>query len=158
VLDWILALVMVIACAAGANAALRFARKKRRRASGKLPAGEAPVLQQVDIPSRVYVDRTVLAGPVAGKINNMAADIILTEKRLVVSTHQGKLLEITPQTEGSVRCTGPGRLVIEGSKPRADGEILVRVEALVATAETWSQRSAELLGTRRSAIPGAPRV
>ena len=54
-LDWILALVMVIACAAGANAALRFARKKRRRASGKLPAGEAPVLQQVDIPSRVYV-------------------------------------------------------------------------------------------------------
>lgn len=157
-IDWILAVVLVLACAAGASAALRFARKKRRRASGELPAGEAPVLKQEDIPSRVYVDRTVLAGPVAGKINNMDADIVLTEKRLVVSTHQGRLLEITPQAGGSVRCTGPGRLVIEGSKPRADGEILVRVEALVATAETWSKRSAELLGTRTSAIPGAPQV
>ena len=157
-IDWILALVLVLACAAGASAALRFTRKKRRRACAKLPAGEAPVLQQVDIPSRVYVDRTLLAGPVAGKINNMDADIILTEKRLLVSTHQGKLLELTQASTGSVRCTGPGRLVIEGSKPRADGEILVRVEALVATAETWSLRSAELLGTRRSAIPGAPRA
>ncbi|MED5369456.1 MAG: hypothetical protein VX899_00455 [Myxococcota bacterium] len=157
-LDWILAGVVVLICAALASAGLRFGRKQKRRQAAALSKGETPVLQQLDVPARVYVDRTLLGGPVAGKINHLDTDILLTEGRLVVATHQGRLLEVLPGKDGSVRCTGPGRLVIEGMRPSAKEDILVRVEALVPTADQWAARAKELLGTRTSAVPTRPKM
>lgn len=111
--------------------------------------GEKPLLRLDGITARIYVDRDLLGGPTSDGVNRAAADVVLTPRRLLVATHQGRLLELTQQTGGSVRNTGPNRLVIEGQRP-GDGPI-IRVELLTDQAETWAVQAAATLNTSRSA-------
>ncbi len=121
------------------------ARKRRRVQASSIP--DAHVLRAArKLPARVFVERSVLGGPQAGRTNRGQADLVLTEGRLLVATHQGRVLELTRDRPGSVRCTGPRRLVIEGSRLQKEGEVLVRVELICQEAEDWAQVAAEHLG------------
>lgn len=75
------------------------------------------------------------------RANRSTGDLILTEGSFFLSTSRGVLLQLGPSTGKrftSVRCTGPGRLVLEGEIPqpgRAPGQI--RFEIRSTTPETW---------------------
>ena len=80
----------------------------------------------------------LLGGPKSMSINSTRADLSMSDARLVVSTHHGRVLELTRDQPGSVRCTGPRRLVIEGARQRADGPMSVRAELIVDAPEPVS--------------------
>ena len=139
------ALVFTLACLGGF---LVQVSRRRRRASGARPReGERVVMAAEGLSSRVFVDQDLLGGPSAGGINRTHADLLLTPERLVVSTHHGRLLELTSGSGGSVRNTGPNRLVIEGTL----GQVKIRVEALCDQAEQWSRAAEQAIHTSRSA-------
>lgn len=146
VLSGVVALVVAIALMSLVNL-------NRKRTRTRAATVDEPVVMEVrGVPARVFVDASVLAGPAAGKLNRAQADIVLTEARLLVATHQGRLLELAAGAGGSVRCTGPGRLVIEGERKRVSGPSKVRIEVLTADAEAWARRAEAALGTSRSAL------
>jgi hypothetical protein len=68
--------------------------------------------------------------------------MVLSEQRLILATGHGRVLEISAERPGSVRCTGPRRLVIEGQHPSGRAE--VRAEMAIDDAEGW-QQAAEAL-------------
>ena len=145
---WIsIGLVFGLACLG--VAAMHRSRRSNREKASRLMQGERPLLRLDGITARIYVDRDLLGGPSSNGVNRAPANVVLTPRRLLVATHQGRLLELTQQTGGSVRNTGPNRLVIEGQRP--GGGAIVRVELLTDQAETWAVQSAETLKTSRSA-------
>jgi hypothetical protein len=146
-----LSALLVFVAAIGLGFALQLSRKRARAEATRIE-GEPVVLETRGVTARVFVDQTMLAGPQAGKVNRAPADLILTPERLLVATHQGRLLELKKGSGGSVRCTGPGRLVLEGRKPRAKAEMKIRVEVLTDKAEQFASRAHELLQTSRSAV------
>lgn len=153
-MDWVLAIGVVVLGVIGVSVGLGISRNVKRKQAAKVPAGEQAKLEAKRVNARVMVDRSLLGGPVAGKINAMTADLVLTDKRLVVATHQGRVLELMAGKGGSVKCTGPMRLVIEGTRPMAKGELKVRVEAVVDGADRWANQAREHLGTEH-AVMGA---
>ena len=127
-------------------------RRFRRQSGARLPDGEPLVRQVRGASARVFVERDVLGGPKSMSINSTRADLSLSDARLVVSTHHGRVLELTRDQPGSVRCTGPRRLVIEGARQRADGPMSVRAELIVDDAERWALEAAARLGARQIAL------
>ncbi len=126
-----------------ARVATEWRRSQRRAQASKIP--DHLVVKMVrGVSARVFVDREIIDGPKPGVINNTPADLVLCADRLIVATRHGRVLEVTPG-KGSVRCTGPRRLVIEGSRLRKDGMMNVRVEALVEGAEEWAELAAARL-------------
>ena len=112
---WIsIGLVFGLACLGGA--AVHASRRSSRQKASRLMDGEKPLLRLDGVTARIYVDRDLLGGPTSDGVNRALADVVLTPRRLLVATHQGRLLELTQQTGGSVRNTGPNRLVIEGPR------------------------------------------
>lgn len=146
-----LSALLVFAAAVCLGFALQFSRG-RARARAAWVEGEPVVLEKRGVSARVFVDQTMLAGPQAGVVNRAPADLVLTPERLLVATHQGRLLELKKGGGGSVRCTGPGRLILEGRKPRANAEMKIRIEVLIDNAEQFALRAHELLETSRSAV------
>jgi hypothetical protein len=145
---WIsLGLVFALACLGGGGVHL-FRQRNRRRAS-TVREGEQVILRADAVSARIYVDKDLLGGPSSGGINRAQTDLVLTRDRLLVATHQGRLLELTPQTGGSVRNTGPNRLVIEGQQPGQG--VKVRIELLTDQAEQWASAAEDALKTSRSA-------
>ena len=127
-------------------------RRFRREAGARLPDGEALVKQVRGASARVFVERDVLGGPKSMSINSTRADLSMSDARLVVATHHGRVLELTRDQPGSVRCTGPRRLVIEGARQRGDGPMRVRAEVIVDDAERWVQEAAARLGAQQIAM------
>ena len=80
------------------------------------------------------------------------ADLSLSDARLLIATHHGRVLELTREQPGAVRCTGPRRLVIEGARQRADGPMSVRAELIVDDAERWAEEAAARIGARQIAL------
>ncbi len=139
------ALVFVLTCLGGFL--MQASRKRRRTRAAQPREGEEVVMAAEGLSSRVYVDKDLLGGPTAGGVNRAHANLMLTQDRLVVSTHHGRLLELTSGSGGSVRNTGPNRLVIEGSL----GQVKIRVEALCDQAEQWARAAEQAIQTSRSA-------
>ena len=128
------------------SALISYSRKRRREHASDVP--EHLVMKMArGVSSRVFVGEDVLDGPKAGVINRSPADLILTADRLIVATRHGRVLEIKANGDGAVRCTGPRRLVIEGTRLRKSGKMPVRVELIVDEAEEWQALAAERLGT-----------
>ncbi len=123
-------------------------RRNRVRASAVPP--DQVLREARGIPARVFVDRDVLGGPQARRTNRSKADLVLTQGRLLVATHHGRVLELTPPHPGSVRCTGPKRLVLEGNRLRKEGLLKVRVELICHDAEAWVDLAERELGASRS--------
>ncbi len=74
--------------------------------------------------------------------NRTVGELILTADRFVISTARGVLVDIGPERGRkftSVRCTGPGRLVIEGDIPRPEKDPAPwRFELVVEDAVAWA--------------------
>lgn len=96
---------------------------------------------------RVLVSGRALPGMNPKKSNRTTGDLVIAtseagEGRLVVASARGLLLDIGPgrgRPLRSARCTGPGRLVIEGDTPIGDGSAgAFRLEVTVDDAEGWA--------------------
>jgi len=124
-------------------------RKSVRRRAVRPGEGEQVLLTASGLSARVFVDRDLLAGPRAGTINRSRIDLLLSQDRLLVASHHGRLLELTERTGGSVRSTGPNRLVIEGQRPGQGAR--VRIEILCDRAEEWARAAEGAIHTSRSA-------
>jgi hypothetical protein len=114
----------------------------RRRAAGRIPAPQRTrevrgirVRGQVDGPD-------VLPGMNPGRSNVTTADLVLSEDRFVLASERGLLIDVGTSRGvplGSARCTGPGRLVIEGDVPRMTGAPgRYRLEMALDDAEAWA--------------------
>lgn len=147
----ILALLVVFGMVLGAGGVVAVSRNRRRARAATVPQGETLLREARDCGSRVFVSSDVIGGPSADKINRSPADLVLTDKRLLVATRHGRVLEITAGSGGSVRCTGPRRLVIEGERPQKDGVMHVRAELIVPDAEVWAALASEQLQTEARA-------
>ena len=69
----------------------------------------------------------------------LTGDLVLQEGRFLLVTDRGVLLDLAADGDQgirSARCTGPGRLVIEGETGRDDG--LYRFEMVVQDAQGWA--------------------
>jgi len=116
-------------------------RKVRRDRSARLPDGEDTVRDADQVSVRLYVNRSIPGGPSAPGGRDRAR-IVLSDKRLLLCTGHGRVLEINAEQAGSVRCTGPRRLVIEGMHP--SGRADVRAELTVDDSEGWQAAAAHL--------------
>lgn len=76
------------------------------------------------------------------RTSRLAADLALAADRFLIATERGILADLGPghgRPFTSVRCTGPGRLLIEGDLPRADGgRGLYRFEIVVDDGPGWA--------------------
>ncbi len=88
----------------------------------------------------------VLPGMTSNRAHRTRGDLLLLDGRFVVASSRGKLLDVSEAGTGpglpvrSIRCPGPGKLVIEGSVPRAEGDPgLFRIETLVPDAVEWAR-------------------
>lgn len=127
-------------------------RRLRRQSGARLPDGERPLREVRGASARVFVERDVLGGPRSMSVNTTRADLTMSDARLVVATHHGRVLELTREHPGAVRCTGPRRLVIEGARQRADGPLSVRAEVIVDDAERWAEEASARIGARQRAL------
>jgi len=147
----ILAILLSFAILAGLAGAMTLSRRQRRLRASRVPDNEVVKIAR-GVPARLFVDQDVLDGPRKGIINRSPADLVLTASRLIVATRHGRVLELTRANPGSVRCTGPRRLIIEGERLRKQGSMKVRLELIVDEAELWSAMAAERLESARSAV------
>lgn len=70
-------------------------------------------------------------------------DLALTDREFVLATNRGVLVSLDTEERRrftSARCTGPGRLVLEGDLPQAsDRPAHYRLEVAVDEAEQWAE-------------------
>lgn len=151
-MDYALSILFAFAVAATLGGLLKLSRKRAREKAATVD--EEVLYEARSVPVRVMLDHDMLGGPAAGKINRADADLILTAKRIVVATHHGRVLEIRKDQGGSVRSTGPGRLVLEGVRMRPSGDSKVRIECHLPESEVWADKAAKILSTSRSALAG----
>ena len=147
----ILAIILSFAILAGFGGLMTLGRRQRRRRASQVPDHEVVKIAR-GVPARVFVDQDVLEGPRKGVINRSPADLVLTADRLIIATRHGRVLELTKANPGSVRCTGPRRLIIEGERLRKSGSMKVRLELIVDDAEVWAAMTVERLESARSAM------
>lgn len=133
--------LMLLAAAAAGLLVRELQRRARLRATG-LPEGQRPLRVARALPGRLYVERSVVGGPQAGGINRGATDLVLGPGQLLAATRYGRVLQIDASHPGSASCTGPRRLVLEGSHP--SGSTRVRLEVVVPDAEGWAREVSEL--------------
>ena len=120
-------------------------RAWRRKSAARLPDGVVALREAIDVPTRLFVDRTVPGGPKAGVINRRAAWLVLAADRFVLATYDGRVLDLHPGVQATARCTGPRRLVIMGRT--AAGRVSLRAELLVADAEAWADAITALVAS-----------
>lgn len=118
-------------------------RKSRRNRGAILDEGEEVLREVEDVGVRLYVNRNVPGGPRAPGGRDRG-HMVLSEHRLILATGHGRVLEIGPDRPGSVRCTGPRRLVVEGQHP--SGRADVRAEMAVDDARGWQTAATALEG------------
>lgn len=149
-------------------AAVKVAGRLRRLAGvRRLP--EAAVLRAArgaDLTVTLFRTRPFL-GMRPGRPHPAHGDLLLTADRLLLATDRGVLADLRvagPSRLASARCTGPGRLVLEGQVPHPSGPAgLYRIELVVDDAPAW----VEALGPFADAVvawqpgrapPGRPQV
>lgn len=145
----LLSITIVFAALVAVGTVFNAWRRSRRLRGSVLPDGETVVREVEECAVRLFLNRSIPGGPRAPGGRDRAR-LVLSEARLILSTGHGRVLEITADRPGSVRCTGPRRLVIEGQHPtgRAD----VRAELAVADAEAWQSDAEALSGVQNARI------
>jgi hypothetical protein len=137
--------VVLILVALTALAALRRSwgwLLRRRALAGLDPEGVLRLERGVPIRALLYGTPPML-GMNPKRANRLKGDLALTEDRFLLTSSRGLLADLGPEHGRrftSVRCTGPGRLVIEGDVPRSDGaKGLYRFELVVDDAPGWAE-------------------
>jgi hypothetical protein len=141
-MDLLFAFLTTLAILIAINVAARAVRSRRRNRSANLPAGETIEKRLDGVSARIFADRTVPQGPKSGGISRDPATLILGQRRFLVCTGHGRILEIGPDRPGVARCVGPRRLAIEGQHP--SGRAKLRVELILDDAEGWATSIAAL--------------
>lgn len=114
-----------------------------RRGAARVPRDQV-VREARGVTLRVLVQGTrVFPGMSTRYANRTRGDLVLGRDRFVLATRRGVLVDLGPgrgRPFGSVRCTGPGRLVIEGDAPGSRGSTgLYRIELTVDDAQGWAE-------------------
>ena len=110
------------------------ARVRRSWGARSVP-GERVLRRGKAMPARFWVSRGREGGPRTKRTMRDKATLVLTDARLVVATRYGIIVELPGSDIDGIRCTGPGRLVIEGHPPGTYNPS--RVELLTPDATTW---------------------
>jgi hypothetical protein len=152
-LDWVVALATALTGAFGFLAFERWRRAQRRALAATPPADETVLKVAEGKSTRLYVDRNLPTGAAAGLVNLTSSTLVLTEARLILATHHGRVLEATAKSPIAFRCVGPRRLVAEGLHP--DGKTHVRLEIVVDDPESWVADYHAALGTPGPVQTGA---
>jgi hypothetical protein len=140
-MSMLLSAILLFAALVVVGGLLHGYRKLRRDRGARIPDGEQVVLEVDRVSVRLYVNRSIPGGPSAPGGRDRAR-LVLTQERLLLCTGHGRVVEINSEQGGSVRSTGPGRLVIEGMHP--SGRADVRAELTVQNAEQWQACAAHL--------------
>jgi len=132
---------MLVLLALGAASRIRVALRRRRQLTQILEGDVVRHARSVSVRALVYGTVPVL-GLKPRRPNRCRGDMVLTRDRFLLSTRRGPLADIG---EGrgrrftSVRCTGPGRLIMEGRLPQARGDAGVfRFELHLPDAVDWA--------------------
>lgn len=138
------AVVVVVVALIGAGAALKgWGWLVRTRLLRRIPA-DAVRRARRGVSLRVLVQGTdALPGMNPKKANRTTGDLVLSADRFLVVSGRGLIADLAP-AEGrrftSVRCPGPGKLVMEGRVPRSSGPPgQYRVEVLLPDAAEWAE-------------------
>ncbi len=158
--SWV-GILAIAGVAIGLGAAIRGAGALRRRRGTRRIPPALRTRQAQRIRVRVEVDASsVLPGMNAARRNVTTADLALSEARMVLSSERGVLLDLTAGRSRplrAARCTGPGRLVLEGDAPRMNGEVgQFRIELAIDHAEAWASDLRRYVSPTPSEA-GAPR-
>ena len=116
---------------------------RRSRLTHDFPE-DAIVHQQRGVSMRVLIQGPpVFPGMSTSKANRTLGDLVLLEDRFVLACNRGKLLDLQPAHEqmlSSARCTGPGRLVLEGALAVPAGVTgHYRIEVATERAKQWAE-------------------
>ncbi len=122
---------------------------KRYRILRTIPAEEIVRIER-GVSLRVMVQGiTGMPGMKERRGNRTRGDLVLTKDRFVLTSRRGTLADLKPAAGRrftSIRCTGPGRLIIEGDVPRDSGKNgLYRFEIVVEHADQWVDALAEFV-------------
>lgn len=114
-----------------------------RARAGRLVPPEVRLRAEGNIPIRVLLYRTrSFRGMDPKRVNRTLGDLLLSSDRFVIASNRGVLVDVGPDRGRrftSARCTGPGRLIIEGEIPNPGQEMgLYRFELSVADAAAWA--------------------
>ena len=137
------ALIVVLVALFGVGVGLKLLSWWKRQVALQGIDPGAIVRQRRGVSMRVLVQGTrALPGMTTNKANRTTGDLVLLADRFVLATGRGAVADLR---EGrgrlftSVRCTGPGRLVIEGDVPNPSGNPgLFRVEVMLDDAREWA--------------------
>lgn len=137
--------VVVVVVALTVLGALRQGWRRLVRHRAVAVAGDAPRLLE----EHGVTVRALLYGvpPMMGldpkRTNRLVGDLVLTEERFVLGSDRGLLADVGDdhgRRFTSARCTGPGRLVLEGELVNPAGEMgLYRFELVVQDAPAWAR-------------------
>lgn len=143
-MEVIQALVVVLVALFGVGVGLKLLSWWRRQVALSGIEPDQVVKERRGVSMRVLVQGTrALPGMTTNKANRTTGDLVLLADRFVLATGRGAIADLR---EGrgrrftSVRCTGPGRLVIEGDVPNPSGNPgLYRVEVMLEDATQWAE-------------------
>jgi hypothetical protein len=147
-----LAIALLAGTAILAGAAVRGAGAwRRRRGVARIPHADRERSAR-GVRAGVQVGAgSLFPGMSATRRNVTTLDLVLGRARLIVASERGVLLDLTAGRSrplDSVRCTGPGRLVLEGGAPRIDGTRTGwRMEIAIDDAEGWAAALAPFAGS-----------
>jgi len=141
-MEWVLVVVGTFFAMAMGSGAVKLYQSRKRAAGLVSPSGAKVQRQAEQVATRLFVEKDVSGGPKSGGINRNPADVVLTERELIVSTGAGAVLIIDAARPGTAKTTGPQRLIVEGRHPVHD--VNVRAELLVEEPEAWAAAIAAL--------------
>lgn len=142
---WWMPVAILIGLGTLLGAAVRLTSWNRRRKAARSVDGEPIVASARSVTGRVLVQRAgVFRGMTAQRANRTRCDLWLTRERFLLASGRGILLDLRAsggRRLSSVRCTGPGKLVLEGERPASQGPAATfRIELFVHDALEWVQR------------------
>ena len=144
-----LAVVFLLLVLAGVGMRL-VGRQKRRQVLTNISQDKI-IQQESGLSMRVVVRGNGLRGMKKGRQNRTTGDMVLTNDRFVLATNRGTIVDARHDhpTFTSARCTGPGRLVLEGQFPASKGDPgLYRVEMMLKNADAWAQWLQPFVGNK----------
>jgi|GEM_PF-4248873 len=122
---------------------IRRYQRWRRYSATKIHADEEIILAQDLIPISFMADSTINSSIIAGVSLHGKGRVVLSDKRLIVGTSIGRILEISFSRKGTIRALGPKRLLLWGIHPSQVGNI--RVELVLENERQWEKSAAYLL-------------
>lgn len=137
------AVVVVVVAVVGAGAALRgWGWWIRTRLLRRIPADRVTRLRR-GVSLRILVQGAdALPGMNPRKANRTTGDLALSEDRFLLVSARGLVADMAPAAGRrftSVRCPGPGKLVMEGRVSRPSGPAgQFRVEVILPDAVEWA--------------------